>query len=907
MKQDGQPLNYQPYGKLLALLIPAFLSLLLLCPSNVWAKPMNRGQAEKVVKGWLKIDPNPLQTHLGSQIGRVDVFCDDDREPVYYVVYLEPSGFVIVSADDLVEPIVAFADDGIFDPSDDNPLGALVSRDLPGRIAAARNFQAMAGGGHQKTKATGKQTALEKACLKAQGKWTEFNDYSDRAEAMGMPSISDVRVAPMVLSEWGQTWVCYESWYCFNYYTPNHWPCGCVATAMAQLMRYHQHPGSYVWSNMPLRPEENCGSVTQTQRMAMGELCYDAAESVDTTYGSGGSGAEIWKVRNALPNDFGYSNAIEGWDNNYDLSGPGLNGMVNPNLDAGFPALLGVTGDGAHAVVTDGYGYNGSTLYHHLNMGWYGADDAWYNLPYIDAYYDFDTVAECIYNIYVSGSGEIISGRVTDTSGVPISGATVTGARTGGGTYNDITNNKGIYALAKIPSSSTYTISVTRTGYSFTNQMVSTGLSEHDEGISGNKWGINFVGTETGPAPPTAQPDTISAEQDVATPIDLQASDDGLPDPPGVLTYIIASLPSHGSLDDPGAGAISSVPYTLASNGNQVVYTSLVTYVGSDNFDFKADDGGTPPDGGESNTATITINVQPPGPTVIYETDFDGGLPTGWTIIDYLSDGYTWITYNTYIESENPEWKNATYMVAGYEDYTYADLDEQLITHNIDCSDLVDVTLSFKHVFQHYSSEIADVDVRVDGGSWQNVARYESDTPIPNGETVELDISSIADEQINVQIRWHYYNADYEYYWGIDDVEITASELFPPPMPGDFEPDGDVDIDDLTVFVDQWLLQRLTADFAPGDGDNFVNYLDWAVFADAWQSTPSSPNWNSACDISPEGGDGIVDTDDLGIFVDQWLHFGVYCADIAPVPEGDDIVNMLDFAVLAQDWLVGVE
>lgn len=107
---------------------------------------MSSGQAEKVVNGWLKLDPNPLRTQLGNQVKQTDVFADDNGESIYYVIYLQPTGFVITPADDLVEPIIAFADNGTYDPSPDNPLGALVSQDIPGRIAAARNLQAMAGG-----------------------------------------------------------------------------------------------------------------------------------------------------------------------------------------------------------------------------------------------------------------------------------------------------------------------------------------------------------------------------------------------------------------------------------------------------------------------------------------------------------------------------------------------------------------------------------------------------------------------------------------------------------------------------------------------------------------------------------------------------------------------------------------
>ena len=61
--------------------------------------------------------------------------------------------------------------------------------------------------------------------------------------------------------------------------------------------------------------------------------------------------------------------------------------MINPNLDARFPVLLGIIDPQAigHEVVVDGYGYTSATLYHHLNLGWSGTADAWYNLPTISA------------------------------------------------------------------------------------------------------------------------------------------------------------------------------------------------------------------------------------------------------------------------------------------------------------------------------------------------------------------------------------------------------------------------------------------------------------------------------------------------------------------------------------------
>ena len=65
----------------------------------------------------------------------------------------------------------------------------------------------------------------------------------------------------------------------------------------------------------------------------------------------------------------------------------------------------------------------------------------------------------------------------------------------------------------------------------------------------------------------------------------------------------------------------------------------------------------------------------------------------------------------------------------------------------------------------------------------------------------------------------------------------TAYSLGHQPLLGYFEPDGDVDIDDLLVLVNQWLQTPSlpSADIAPWpNGDNFVNFLDFAIFADHW-------------------------------------------------------------------------
>jgi hypothetical protein len=111
--------------------------------------------------------------------------------------------------------------------------------------------------------------------------------------------------------------------------------------------------------------------------------------------------------------------------------------------------------------------------------------------------------------------------------------------------------------------------------------------------------------------PPSAEDVTVSAGADSETTLRLRATDDGAPNPPGQLTYTIVSLPGHGRLKHVTNGAaITKVPTNLAQGVDEVIYQPNAGYVGSDAFKFRASDGGTPPYGGSSNTATVRITIQ---------------------------------------------------------------------------------------------------------------------------------------------------------------------------------------------------------------------------------------------------------------------------------------------------------
>jgi hypothetical protein len=116
-------------------------------------------------------------------------------------------------------------------------------------------------------------------------------------------------------------------------------------------------------------------------------------------------------------------------------------------------------------------------------------------------------------------------------------------------------------------------------------------------------------------------------------------------------------------------------------------------------------------------------------------------------------------------------------------------------------------------------------------------------------------------------------------------------------------PDG-VDYSDLVKLCDQWLYELLPEEI-DFHKDNIIDFLDWAVFAAAWQSQSFSSNWNPICDIWPEGGDDKVNEGDLALFLEFWLKGGYHYlqANIAPESAKDYIVNMLDFALLAESWM----
>lgn len=505
MRRKRQSPSQTRFPRLPLLCLAAFAVSLLLqgLPAN--AAPVSEENARQAVGQWLALDGSPFGATLGTGIKAVQSVRDAWGLPLYYLVTLDPQGIVVVAGDDRVEPIAAFAASGEVAPP---PFRALLAGDIAGRVRAVRR---------------GGRAALSRQAADSSAKWRRL--LGDGKGTEPREHISDVRVPHLVNSEWGQGNVYARP--CYNYYTPKNYPCGCVATALAELMRSHRYPqegigqrtftitvdgaeqqavtrggdgegGPYDWGEMVSRP----GVLTMDgPRRAIGAITYDAGLSVGMQYTGETSLSYIKTAAEALQETFGYGNAVFGYNQNESIPGERLQTMINPSLDAGYPVILGINDTtGAepegHAILADGYGYNLGTLYHHLNMGWEGSYSIWYNLPGISGpVFAYDSITKAVYNIFPGKSGEILSGRVTGGAGNPLSDVALhLSGDALQAQHTTSTDERGIYAFAGIPASADYTVTAEYGDAVFTpaSRDAATGRSATSRSTTGNIWQVDF-------------------------------------------------------------------------------------------------------------------------------------------------------------------------------------------------------------------------------------------------------------------------------------------------------------------------------------------------------------------------------------------------------------------------------
>ncbi len=449
------------------------------------ADEVSGDDAMSAVAGWVRVKA-ALGEDFTAQPPGVREYPGQDGNGKFYVVTLEGGGFVVTSGDTDLEPVIAYSKSGTWvDDVTQNPLLAM----LPIDVAAASSTMAGSavddGNGQAARSTSGRRLAAAAPSGKA-AKWAELMSTAAKGGTrLQAGSINqnpgDLRVGKLLTTAWSQGRYSFPR-VAYNYYTPTvdtdanyRFVCGCVATAGGQIMYYHQWPqssitllknytnnlytaelgyqkpagGSYEpWDGVPFGGTYNWSDMGATSstanKQAFGKLLRYIGISVYMDYSTSGGASRISALYLRFTDQFGYANAACKYSPSEDEWKRG----ILASLDAKLPVAVSVPG---HAIVADGYGYQGDTLYVHFNFGWEGSSDAWYNPPDLsEAGSNYTSIQTIIYNIYPQGTPNctIVSGRMKDASDVVMANATVTAVnRTSRERITATTDDKGIYAL----------------------------------------------------------------------------------------------------------------------------------------------------------------------------------------------------------------------------------------------------------------------------------------------------------------------------------------------------------------------------------------------------------------------------------------------------------------------------
>lgn len=474
------------------------------------AAPVTSTQASSAASAFAKRG-GTLGVYLGASVEKCAEQATSNGAR-FFTVKMRGGGTVITTGDTDLEPIIAFlpGSEDLSTIDKASPLWALLDGNLSACKAAlvAKESASLAAQSVARLSESAAANQQKWAELVEEGEALSSRVLDGASSIMTFSSLGDLRVPVLVKTKWDQ------SGHGENLFTPNNYVCGCVATAMSQLMRYHCWPkievlpftrtcevdgvstretargGVYDWANMPLN-----GGASQVEKEAVGTLTYDCGVSVGMSWSAEGSGAVTSDVADSLRRYFGYASALAAVD--YDglgMDDRSLGAILYSSLDAGAPVQLGINQDGynGHSILGDGYGFVNKVSYIHLNMGWSGMGDAWYHFPDIDyvataggSEYHANTVHTCVFNVFPDKEGYVLSGRaVSDDEAMAdvivrvFEGATLV-AQTN-------TNERGIYAFI-LPENRTYRVTAEAPDGRL-GELSGISMNEYD----GNSWGNDF-------------------------------------------------------------------------------------------------------------------------------------------------------------------------------------------------------------------------------------------------------------------------------------------------------------------------------------------------------------------------------------------------------------------------------
>ncbi|MDR1161874.1 MAG: C10 family peptidase, partial [Tannerellaceae bacterium] len=361
--------------------------------SHVYGNAQLRSAQDEGIKLVYTATGDPSLRSSGNQGGAV-----------YYYVFnvKENDGFVIVSGDDIAIPVLGYSANGTYDAQHLPPAFSYWMECLQKEIEYGIQQ-------HTPQSAETKQ------------KWDAY--LQGTASALHYAAAGN---APLIETKWAQGAP-------FNNSCPEiggQTLTGCVATAMAQVMKYYEWPEqrgtgalpgyttstsqytitginldtqpAYDWDNML---NSYSGVPSPIEQQAVATLMYHCGVSVEMDYGVSASGAFSNNIGKVLPIYFGYDKSIQSKPR-VSYTDDQWHAILKAEIDASRPVIYsGRDGSqGGHAFICDGYKSDNTF---HFNWGWGGyADEGYFVTNALDPdIYEFNLDHSIIINIMPDEGG----------------------------------------------------------------------------------------------------------------------------------------------------------------------------------------------------------------------------------------------------------------------------------------------------------------------------------------------------------------------------------------------------------------------------------------------------------------------------------------------------------------------
>ncbi len=356
--------------KIILLIVVSLFSL------SMFAGFVPRKEAEKVAKNHYYQSIISFKAVAWDELKTNCLFDpSENTEHNFYVFDINGGeGYVIVSSDDQIQPVLAYSLEGGFN----NDNMAPTQKDFLNYFDYCVEYAS--------------NNVLE-VSEKISTQWQELISYYP-GKAFGQKVTS-----PNLLKNinWDQGWP-YNAQCPVDAaatYTNGHVPVGCVATAMLQVMKYYNWPPSgegskshssymnggygnitinfgnqtYDWNSMP----NQASALVNTE---LGKINYHASVGVSMYWGPDGSGSQTNYIVTALETYFRYSTSCQ-YVSKSSYSDTGWKNLVKAQIDANKPVVYsGNSTTTGHAWNCDGYQDDSF----HMNWGWGGAGNGYYTL-----------------------------------------------------------------------------------------------------------------------------------------------------------------------------------------------------------------------------------------------------------------------------------------------------------------------------------------------------------------------------------------------------------------------------------------------------------------------------------------------------------------------------------------------